>query len=529
MTEQNPAIEAASAFNRRDWRLARKFALRALRAAPQAGMHYIAGVASVELQELGLAHAHLRQATSMAPDRADFAAQLAKVLSIARFGKEALEVAERAFALAPTDPTTLDTLGVVFTQANAYTRASEAFRLAAGRMPGNPHYRFNLATALIYAGCLQEAEQELEACLALQPSWWKAHLTLAQLRRQTPEQNHLERLTSLLPQAEQAQAGRIYVNLALAKEYEDVGDYRQAFEHLSRGKAAGGEGRGYSHRRDEELFEAIRRAFPAPSCPGGGHPTREPIFVIGMPRSGTTLVERILTAHPDVHSAGELQNFGVVLKRLSGSRTPLLLDPPTIERARQLDPMQLGEAYLASTRPATGTTARFVDKLPHNFLYAGFIAQALPDARIICLRREPLDTCLSNFRQLFALSSPYYDYSFDLMDTGRYYVLFEQLLAHWRRVMPGRILEVQYECLVDRQEEATRGLLEHCGLPWHGDCLRFERNQAPVATASAVQVREPMNRKSIQRWKKYQEQLRPLQTLLDAAGIALEREAPSDG
>lgn len=522
------ADQAIEAFNRRDWQPARDLALRALTQAPgqAAGMHYIAGIACLELQQLPQAIQLLQQAVRLHPRRADFAAQLAKALSIARLSREALAIADQAMALEPEDPLTLDTLGVVYNQANAYPQAAAAFRRAATRMPTAAHYRFNLATALLFEGDLAGAGEELEACIALAPTFWKAHLTLANLHRQNAGSNHIERLLRLLGQAGGDQAAQLYLNLALAKEYEDVGDYALAFDHLSRGKAAGRTRRGYSIQRDEALVEALIRAFPEPITTDAGDRSEEPIFVLGMPRSGTTLVERILSSHPQVYSAGELQNFGVELKRLSGSRSPYLLDPDTIARGRLIDWGRLGRSYLASTRPATAARPRFVDKLPHNFLYAGFIAHALPRARIICLRRDPMDTCLSNFRQLFAQTSPYYDYSFDLLDTGRYYVLFERLMAHWQRVLPGRILEVRYETLVAHQEASTRRLLDHCGLPWHEGCLRFEQNEAPVATASAVQVREPINRSSIQRWRKYEAQLGPLQALLEQAGIPLDRSTP---
>jgi hypothetical protein len=196
-----------------------------------------------------------------------------------------------------------------------------------------------------------------------------------------------------------------------------------------------------------------------------------------------------------------------------------MLDSETIQRARGLDWAALGERYVTSTRPATGRQPHFIDKLPHNFLYAGWIARALPRAKIICLRRDPLDTCLSNFRQLFAPQSPNFGYSFDLLDTGRYYALFDRLMAHWQRVLPGRILEVQYEALVDSQEASTRQLLEFCLLPWNDDCLQFERNAAPVNTASVVQVRSPIYRSSLRRWKKYEPQLGELQSVLAAAGV----------
>jgi hypothetical protein len=310
--------------------------------------------------------------------------------------------------------------------------------------------------------------------------------------------------------------------MALAKEHEDLAEYPEALEHLVRGKSAGGANRDYTVQRDETLCAAIADSFPVAQPRPIGYPNHEPIFIIGMPRTGTTLVERIISSHPDVHSAGELLNFPMSLKHASGSQTPVLVDIDTILRARGIDWTKLGEDYISSTRPSTGHKPRFIDKLPHNFLYAGHIAHALPDAKIICLRRGPMDTCLSNFRQLFAPKSPYFDYSFDLLDTGRYYVLFDRLMEHWQRVLPGRIMEVQYETLIESQETSSKELLAFCGLPWHEACLHFENNPSPVATASAVQVRAPIYRSALGRWKKYGHQLNALQKLLEDAGIVID-------
>jgi hypothetical protein len=347
-----------------------------------------------------------------------------------------------------------------------------------------------------------------------------AHLALAQLRRQTADRNHVERLRALLAAVPAGDdTTRMYLELALAKELEDLGDIPTSFAHLAAGKRAGRSGRGYDPARDAALFDAIRESFPVPVDAGGGFATGEPIFVIGMPRSGTTLVERILSSHPQVQSCGELQNFSVALKRASGSTTRPILDVDTVVRARGADAAAMGRMYLESTRPLTGAKPRFIDKLPHNFLYAGHIARALPGARIVCLRRDPLDTCLGNFRQLFALTSPFYDYSFDLLDTGRYFLQFERLMAHWRQVLPGRILEVDYEALVAAQEAESRRLLDFCGLDWDDAVLRFEDNAAPVATASAVQVREPINTRSLGRWRRYEAELAPLRALLREGGL----------
>jgi hypothetical protein len=253
-----------------------------------------------------------------------------------------------------------------------------------------------------------------------------------------------------------------------------------------------------------------------------GFESAEPIFIIGLPRTGTTLVERIISSHSGVYSAGELQNFGVALKRATGSTTPSMLDMDAVARSRGLDWQALGRQYIESTRPATASLPRFIDKLPHNFLYAGYIAASLPNARIICLRRNPMDSCLSNFRQLFALNSSYYDYSFDLMDTARYCVLFDRMMRAWHERMPGRILEVGYESVVDDLESWARRLIGFCGLEWEDACLRFEENAAPVATASAVQVRSPVYRSAIGRWKRHESQMRQVRELFEAAGIPVE-------
>src|SRR5690606_1008826 len=359
---------------------------------------------------------HLQTATRLNPQRADYAAQSAAALSAVFMGREAMGEARRAMSLGGLDAMSLDTVGVVFTQNNAHEEACLAFAGAVAAMPDVASYRFNLATSLAFTGRLEEAEREYEACLARNPRHWKAHLALAQHRAQTPADNHVPRLRQLLSAHEAEPVAALHLGLALAKELEDLGDYKAAFAHLVAGKAAGGRLERYQPERDAALFAALHEAFPAALPVGAGDPSREPLFVFGMPRSGTTLVDRILSSHPDVHSAGELQNFGVALKRLSGSRAPALLDAETIARALQLDAALLGKAYLDSTRPGTGHVAHFVDKLPHNFLYAGFIARAFPNARIVCLRRDPLDTCLSTFRQLFAPGNPYYGYSYDLPD-----------------------------------------------------------------------------------------------------------------
>ena len=511
--------DAVAAVNRGDWTQAQQLSMYLLRELPShPGVCFLAGLAALYLQQAPLAVSCLQRAVQLDPTRADALAQLARALATLSRTAEATDVAKQALARSPKDAMTLDTLGVVFTQAADYATSAELFRKVIALEPGQASYRFNFATSLVFSGDIAQAERELEACLALDPRYWKAYLTLSQQRTQTPEANHVERLRHALAECAGDPDGTMYVSLALGKELEDLGRYPEAFAAIADGKAAG-RSPGYASGRDDLLFDAIVRSFPGAVAASEGFRSDVPIFVFGMPRTGTTLVDRILSSHPDVRSAGELHDFGSAIERISGSRTPGLLDPATFANAGSFDWKRLGADYIASTRGRADGRPHFIDKRPHNFLYAGHIANALPDAKLVCVRRDPVDTCLGNFRQLLARNSPYYDYSFDLLDIGRYYLHFDGLMAFWRETFPDRILEVRYEELVAGQEASTRRMLEFCGLGWHDDCLRFETNEAPVATASAVQVREPIYSSSVRRWRHYEPQIQELLQLFDEAGI----------
>jgi hypothetical protein len=289
-----------------------------------------------------------------------------------------------------------------------------------------------------------------------------------------------------------------WLERAKAAKRAEVGDVMPAFEAIFAGAAASAK----------------------PRAGETGHDSAEPIFVVGMPRTGTTLVDRILSSHPDVISAGELGNFSSLAHALA--RAPESDAAALFAAAQGLDVARLGAAYVQSTRPITGTTPRFVDKLPVNFLFAGLIHRALPNARIICLRRDPMDACLSNYRQLFGADAAPYFYTLGLEDTARYYALFDRLAATWReKLPPDRYAEVGYEALVAHLEHEVRRLLAFCGVGWDARCLSFQENAAPVATASSVQVRSPIYSSSVGRWRRWGEAVAPLRAALQAHGIAV--------
>lgn len=515
------AIEAS---NRGDWQRALP-ALRALVAANPSlpHIHHLLSVAALATGALDEALAHSQAAMDLKPGDVDFILQAARVISQARSPQQALALAHEAVPLAWNNGAICQQLSAIFARANAYESASRLSGRALELLPADTRNVFNHATTSLFNGDLDAAETAYRQVIAREPTHAQAHLGLAQLRKWTAEVNHIDRLTSSLDRIRDP-ADRMYMHLALGKEYEDVGNHPGAFHHFSAGKREGKALVRYGTNVDHACFDALE--VESGRVDGTtGHQSGEPIFVIGMPRTGTTLVDRILSSHATVQSIGEVLNFPSLVKRAGGTRTRRLIDADTVMAAKAIDWEALGADYIGSTRPLTGSFPRFVDKHPHNFLYLEMIARALPDARIIGVRRNPMDTCLSNFRQLFSPASPYHGYSFDLLETGRYFVRFDRLMRRFERLLGERILWIDYEDLIADQERQTRRLLDFCGLDWQPQCLRFELNDAPVATASAAQVRGKLHGDAQGRWRRYSRELQPLLALLHAEGVSVPQGA----
>ena len=333
------------------------------------------------------------------------------------------------------------------------------------------------------------------------------------LSRQTSDSNQLTQLRALFAEKKEDPDAALHLGHAIAKTLEDLDEYAESLDWLKRAKQLKQEKLAYDIDDDLQLFDAATEKISAPVV--HTHSDAAPIFIIGLPRTGTTLVDRILSSHPDVVSAGELNTFAGLIKDLAETSSNKVLDVDTLNRVSDADLAELGHEYVKSTQDLARGARRFTDKMPLNFFYAGLIHKALPNARIIALRRDPMDSCLSNFRQLFSTTYTYYNYSFDLFNTATYYTAFDKLIIHWRDVLPkDRFMELHYEEIVKAQEEQTRRLLAFCDLPWNDACMRFHENTAPVSTASSVQVRQPLYSGSIGRWKKYGDTLDDLRNQL---------------
>ena len=498
-------------------------AARALAAASpeQSTGFFLLGMAAAEAGQISKAIPLIEAAVERGP-RAEHLAQLAKLLILSRRDGPAADAAREAMALSPDDALTLDTIGCVLARLGDHQAALAPFAAAVAAEPDNLEYRYNLAAAKGFVGQVDEARRHYEMILSQDAGNARVHYALAILARQTAQANHVPRLEAALADARRPEDA-LRIRYALAKELEDIGDAAGAFRYLSTANAAHKQTIGYDFAQDAAIFDALEARFDIDANPlagGRGNADPAPIFVVGMPRTGTTLVDRILSSHHEVGSAGELQAMPLAVKQLAGTPSRVVIDPATVTASGDIDPTAIGDAYLARAshhRPKGKT--RFTDKLPANFLYVGHIARALPNARIVCLRRNPMDTIWSNYKNLFASQSAYYAYSYDLMDTARYYARFDRLMALWDSLWPGRVLQLSYEELVADQAKQTRRLLEHCGLAWDEACLSFHENKAAVATPSAAQVRRPINADSVGKWRAHADALQPVLAWLKTQGI----------
>ncbi|QQN73744.1 sulfotransferase [Croceicoccus sp. YJ47] len=514
------ASEARNALARGDLAAASRAADALIADRPDdADGYFLLGIAAAEAGRIAKAVPLLESAIARGDDP-EHCAQLARLLILMRRDGDAAAMARRALDLNPRDARTFDTIGCVLVRLSDHARAIAPFTAAVEAEPDNLDYRYNLAAALGFTGAVEDARVHYEHVLEIDPENGRTHYALAILSRQTRSDNHVDRLKIALGAA-RSEDDALRIRYALAKELEDLGEV-EAFRHLADANARHARNIRYDFAQDAAIFDAIEECFADGGGHGAGQPmgSRAPLFVVGMPRTGTTLVDRILSSHPDVVSAGELQAMPLGVKRLSQTASRVIIDPDTIRARRHIDPAQLASRYMAQAQHhRMDDTRRFVDKLPANFLYIGHIARSFPDAPIVCLRRNPMDTVWSNFKNLFASRSPYYAYSYDLMATARYYARFDRLMRFWDRVFPGRILQLSYEALVTAQEASTRELLSFCGLEWDAACLSFHENKAAVATPSAAQVRRPINSDGMGKWRTHAAALEPVRRWFEDQGI----------
>ncbi len=460
---------------------------------------------------LAEAAAAYRQILALRPDRAEVWNNLGNVLKDQGKFDEAAVQYERAVALNPGLLQTYNNLGNVLREQGKLDEAVARYEQAIAPRPELAEAYDNLGKVLKEQGKFKEAAARYEQALALRPDFAEAHYNRSDLKTFRPGDPDLAALEALATDNRLPPAKMLYIHFALGKALEDVGDYPRAFEHLLQGNALKRREVHYNEAAHQQIFQRIVDVFDADLLErfaGVGDPSPAPIFVLGMPRSGSTLVEQILASHPQVHAAGELKNLDRVVKTVTDAGGRPVPYPQGIATLDAAGFRRLGQAYLTSLPTPPAGKTRITDKAPGNFFHVGLIHLILPNARIIHTMRDPVDTCVSCFSRLDAVSSTF---SYDLAELGCYYRWYYELMEHWRSVLPvGAMLDVTYEEVVDNLEEQARRLIDYCGLRWDDRCLSFHETSRPIRTASNVQVRRPLYRSSLARWRRYEAYLAPL-------------------
>jgi tetratricopeptide (TPR) repeat protein len=531
-----------------DWVAAERFCLMALAHAPSHPvLRYNLGTALLRQGKAQASIEHFLAAIAGQPAFAEAAMMLGHAYKHAERWAEAGYAYYRVAQLKPDSFEPWPEIGYVMRRSYRFDTLIEWMKSAAERWPNEISIHLCLAQAYTESAELESALASYQRVLAISPGEIEAVAGVASIyyaqgrHRAAFDQMHplieqfsdnpslvltygyvapkfgeSERAAALLQRQltrtdlDGQARGRLAI--ALGKLYERLGDYDAAFAEFERGnRLYGPKFDRVSHEEEMCRFEEVYSPSAVPGMPTSGCESERPIFVVGMPRSGTSLVEQILASHPQVYGAGELKYLNVYRFELSqhlGGKYPhgMVSADPMLLRAK-------ADHYLSELDKLSNTAARVTDKMPINFIHLGLIYQLFPKARVIHCVRDPVDTCLSCYTQFF---SGAYLFSYDLADLGFYYRSYVRLMTHWRKVLPIRILDVSYESLVENPETVTRQMLEHCGLEWDPCCLEFHNTRRTVLTASTDQVRQPMYRDSVGRWRYYEKHLRPL---LEPLGI----------
>jgi tetratricopeptide (TPR) repeat protein len=424
----------------------------------------------------------------------------------------------RALEIAPTYGYVHRNLGHVLTDLNRHEEAIAAYEKAIAAGSADAETYNNIGAAHYLLGRLDDAYHAYHRALALAPRNAMVLLNLANCKRFSDDDERLATMKKLAEDAESLpESDQIALHFALGKAFAELRQPERAFDHLSAGNKLKRRQIAYDEAETLRWFQRTQKVF-TPNLMrkrvGAGHPSTLPIFLVGMPRSGTTLIEQILASHSQVFGAGELEDLEQAVVALRGGNAAQASFPEIVAELSGEALRQVASNYLERITQASPGVQRIVDKMPMNFRFIGLIYLTLPNARVIHVRRDPMDTCFSCYSLLFT-GAHLYDY--DLSELGRYYRAYETLMDHWRNVLPhGYMHEVRYEDVVDDLEGQARKIIDYCGLGWEPSCLRFYETQRPVLTGSAGQVRQPIYRDSIGRWRPYQRMLQPLIEALGA-------------
>lgn len=402
--------------------------------------------------------------------------------------------------------------GLAASNSGDYASGIERLKKAIALKPNVAEFHHNVAAVYRLVGDFKLSEQHYLTALELKPDYAEAYFNYSAARKFQADDGIVSLVEQQASRTDLSDVDRCFLGFAAGKIFNDIKDYDKAFAFYEMGnrfKNASFEIDQFRNEIDQMI--SVFSAEMIQSLVAAGNPSKVPVFIVGMPRTGTTLVEQILSSHPDVHGAGELPDIASIAGTMKQHATQKLEFPDYLAHVPEQVFSGFADAYLRRLRTFDHSAVRIIDKMPSNFLYLGLIAIMLPEAKVIHSQRHPLDTCLSCYFQRFRRG---HEYSFNLTHLGLYYREYERLMQHWKEVLPEAPFELHYSDLVENQEEVSRKLIDFIDVAWDDRCLKFQDNNRPVTTASNWQVRRPMNRSGMDRWKNYDSHLDALRQAL---------------
>ncbi|MEP2653123.1 MAG: sulfotransferase [Paraglaciecola sp.] len=483
--------------------------------------HFLYGMACKYTGQITQSIEAFKQVLALDSERYDAAIELAFQYLVTLKHNEAFSLVSNYEKALDNSPLYLHVGAKIYSGLGMHINAWPLYVKANEIQPNVDMFKSDLASCAVLLGKVSDAKMIYQEFIDKYPLHQKNHYELSKLEK-VKTINHIEQMKSILDASQSSPDKNIFMYYALGKEFEDLKSWKEAFEYYDKAGKAVLSVANYNVDSDVKLINQIIKTCSQKWLNSKTKrknsivAKQNPIFVVGLPRTGTTLVERILSCHSEVESADETFFLQMAIRQLSGTNGISEVDEKIIERASNQDIRLLAQYYMQAIKYRLSDKPMFIDKYPYNYLYLGFVAKAFPNARIVYLKRDPMDACLAMFKQSF------FKFAYSLDDLGKYYVAQDKLRNHWNVLFGDRIINVEYEALVNNQEKTTKQLLKRLGLEFEPECLAFEKNPNASATASTLQVREKIHTRSVGKWKYFKDDLMPLKNYLINENIKID-------
>jgi len=508
---QEQLASATQLFARGEVEEAEKLCREALKEKPDDvnGLRLLASIAS-KMEQKQDAIILLERAVELKPKFSGAWGDLAESYSeVDDYGK-ALDAVQRVIKLQPQLPFGFMIRGGILGKMSDHEGAIKSYQDALNVEPDHMGSNMGLGNVLKTVGRFEESVAAYKKCIEIQPLFAEAYWSLANLKTYTFDESEIKKMEEHAANDQMPISNKAFFHIALANAKEKQKDFGEAWVHFQKGNDL---------RREEEVYDSVQTQVTHDdlievfdeelfkSKKGKGCQSQAPIFIVGLPRSGSTLIEQILASHSQVEGTKELPDLSLLTRKLTRSRPQGIKYPKAAKDMTDEELIEFGESYLTTTKKYRTNKNYFIDKMPNNFAHIGFLKMILPNAKIINAQRNPLDSCISSYKQLFYKGQ---SWSYDLFEIGEYYLEYQRMMDHWHQVIPGEILDLKYDNLINNQQHETERLLNYCGLEWEEGCLKFYETKRSINTASSEQVRQPIYKGAMNAWKNYESHIEPL-------------------